>query len=84
MAKLTEQQFRQLLTNILVFDYLPEIKKEIARFMIDNDKKINIMLTVSDAIGGLPVNMELGQLKVAAPTNKLIDSIVDLYAQIQE
>lgn len=78
----TEKQIRADIATIIVYGYIPKLKEEVARFNKDAVKNLAAAETMS-AICDTPITIELGRLKIAEPTNELIDKLVD-YVRIQE
>lgn len=76
MAKPTEQEIRKVITDLFIFEYIPKLKEEVGRFNIESLGKHQTAISVSE-ICGRPVGIELGELKIAQPTNELIDKIVE-------
>lgn len=72
----TEQQVREDITNLFVFEYIPKLKDEVTRFNIESLSKHQLAVGVSE-ICGKSIGVFLGELKVADPTNALIDKIVE-------
>ena len=81
MAEVTKQELREAITKMFVFEYLPKVKKEVCRFNSQSYKKMKVAEGVS-GITGTVVGVQLGELKIADPTNELIDKIVE-YVEIQ-
>ena len=79
----SEQKVREEITQLFLMGYLPEIKKEVSRFIEESYSKQNLIVEIS-AICGRSVAIELGQLKIAEPTNKLIDVLVKMYVKAKE
>ena len=77
---MNDQYFREQVTNLFVFKYLPKIKKEIAEFS-DNSYKKQALANEVSKICNDSIGIYLGELKVAEPTNDIIDKIVELYVE---
>ncbi len=77
---MNDQYFREQITNLFVFTYLPKIKKKVTEFSEDSYKKQDMANEVSK-ICNMSVGVYLGELKIAEPTNEIIDKIVELYVK---
>ena len=77
---MNEEQFRKILADMFLIEYLPKINKEFHRFMDEAYERQKASEIVSSIVGR-PVGINLGVLKVAAPTNEMIDKLVKLYVQ---
>lgn len=80
ITSMNDQYFREQITNLFVFSYLPKIKRTVEKFSVDSYGKQQLANEISK-ICNEPVGIYLGELKVAEPTNDIIDKIVDIYAK---
>ena len=78
----TEKQIRNDIASMVVFGYIPKLKAEVARFNKESVARMSTAQSVSE-ICGSPITIELGKLRIADPTNELIDKLVQ-YVRIQE
>ena len=78
----TEKQIRADIASMVVFGYIPKLKKEVTRFTKESSTRLSTAQAVSE-ICGKPINVSLGKLRIADPTNELIDKLVQ-YVRIQE
>tara|TARA_R100001086_G_scaffold147119_1_gene77855 strand:- start:224 stop:478 length:255 start_codon:yes stop_codon:yes gene_type:complete len=81
MAK-PEHQLRKEITDMFVFEYLPRLKDEVARFNAESLPKHLTAIEVSKMCGR-SIGIELGELKIAEPTNDLIDKLVTYVERVQ-
>ena len=77
---MNEQELKEKITNLFLSKYLPKLKRELRRFLdeaIDNEI---LALTISSIIK-VPVSSELGTLRLAEPTNEMIDDLMKIYGE---
>ncbi|MCK5022771.1 MAG: hypothetical protein KAS04_01225 [Candidatus Aenigmarchaeota archaeon] len=72
-----KQKFREAVTNIMLMEYLPKLQTEFSRFMQETEPKRDLVDWLTYVVG-VPVSIEMGELKIAEPSNEFIDKIVDL------
>jgi len=75
-----KKEFRKTITNMFIDEYLPEIKKEFSRFLLEGMEKEKLAMDIS-MIVGRSVAVKVGELKIAKPTGCLIDKMVKLYEE---
>lgn len=77
-----EQQLRKAIATIVLNRTIPQLKAEVMRYTEEAFDKQVMAIEVSTIVGK-PIAVEIGELKMAAPFNELIDLIV-LYVQKSE
>lgn len=80
MREVNEQQLRQQLADLFVHEYIPILRAEFERFSRESFEREAMLIGLADIVGH-PMSMVVGKLKIAEPTNKLIDKIVKLYVE---
>lgn len=78
----SEKQIRKEIAEILVFHYIPKLKEEVTRFNAESIGRHNVAQGVSEIVGK-PIGVYLGELRIAKPTNDLIDKLVE-YVRVKE
>lgn len=77
---MNDDELRKRITDMFVFEYLPKIKEEVSNFVTQSYSKNRVAEFVSGIVGR-SVGVKLGVLKVAEPTNQMIDNLVKLYGE---
>ncbi|MCK5601245.1 hypothetical protein KAR91_05235 [Candidatus Pacearchaeota archaeon] len=72
-----KQKFREAVTDLMLMEYLPKLKAEVVIFMAESYPK-QVMADEISGIMNTRVTVEMGELKIAEPSNEFIDKIVDL------
>ena len=72
-----ESELRIALANLFMTEYMPKIKKEVARYAEESYPRMAMSEQVSNIIGA-PVTVFMGDFRIAKPTNELIDSLVKM------
>lgn len=78
----SKEQIRKEIAEIIVLHYIPQLKEEVTRFNYESIGRHNVAQGISE-ICGKPIGVYLGELRIAKPTNALIDKLVD-YVRVQE
>ena len=68
---------------MFAIEYLPKIREEFERFTVQSRSKELVAVQISEIVG-CSVGVYLGELKVAKPTNDLIDNLMKLFNEYEK
>lgn len=72
--------YRKKITMLLLSTYLPKMKKNLMNFM-DTAVQKEMLAMECAKLTGRPIEIDVGFLKLADPTNELIDNLVTIWEE---